>query len=91
MITNSVFDKAIENARKHRLVKKRNCIVLEPSYHTTKFFSETLLAIEMKITQILMNKAVFLGISILELGKIVMYKFQYDCVKLKYEEKVKLF
>ena len=77
MIPNSVFDKAIENARKHRLVKRRNCIVLEANHHTTKFFSENLLAIEMKTTQILMNKAVFLGLSILELelGKIVMYKF----------------
>ena len=65
--------------------------MLEPNHHTTKFFSENLLAIEIKTTQILMNKAVFLGLSILELGKIVMYKFWYDYVKLKYEEKVKLF
>ena len=65
--------------------------MLEPNHHTTKVFSENLLAIEIKTTQILMNKAVFLGLSILELGKIVMYKFWYDYVKLKYEEKVKLF
>ena len=47
----------------------------------------------MKTTQILMNKTAFLGSSILELGKIiiVMYKFWYDYVKLKYKEKVKLF
>ena len=65
--------------------------MLEPNHHTTKVFSENLLAIEIKTIQILMNKAVFLGLSILELGKIVMYKFWYDYVKLKYEEKVKLF
>ena len=65
--------------------------MLEPNHHTTKVFSENLLAIEIKTTQILMNKAIFLGLSILELGKIVMYKFWYDYVKLKYEEKVKLF
>ena len=45
----------------------------------------------MKTTQILMNKAAFLGSLILELGKIIMYKFWYDYVKLKYKEKVKLF
>ena len=67
--------------------------MLEPNHHTTTFFSENLLAIEMKTTQILMNKTAFSGSSRLELGKIiiVMYKFWYDYVKLKYKEKVKLF
>ena len=46
----------------------------EPNYHTTKFFTENLLAIEMKKTEILMNKPVYLGLSILELSKILMYK-----------------
>ena len=47
----------------------------EPNYHTTKKFSENLLTIEMKRTQILINKPVYLCISILQLGKIVMYEF----------------
>ena len=38
-----------------------------------------------------MNKPVYLGLSILELSKILMYKFQHDYVKPKYGEKVKLF
>ena len=42
----------------------------EPDYHSTNFFSENLLAIEMKKTQILMNKPVYVGVSILELSKI---------------------
>ena len=46
----------------------------EPNYHTAKFFTEHLLAIEMK-KQILMNKHVCLGLSILELSKILMYEF----------------
>ena len=61
----------------------------EPNYHTAKFFTEHLLAIEMK-KQILMNKHVCLGLSILELSKILMYEFQFDYVKPKYEEKAKL-
>ena len=62
----------------------------EPNYHTTNFVSENLLAIEMRKIQILMNKAVYLGLSILELRKIVMYEFWYDYVKPKYREKAKL-
>ena len=37
-----------------------------------------------------MNKPVQLGLSILKLSKILMYKFWHDYVKLKYGEKVKL-
>ena len=77
-----VFGKTMENVRKHRdtkLVateKRRNYLISEPNYHSTKFFTENLLAIEMKKkSQILMNKPVYLRLSILDLGKIVMYEF----------------
>ena len=53
--------------------------------------SDNLIAIEMKIkTQIFMNKAVYLGLSILEISIIVMYDLWYDYVKPKYGEKAKL-
>ena len=61
LINNAVFGKTMRNMRKNgniKLVKterKRNCLVSEPNYHTTKFFTENLLAIEMKKTQILMH------------------------------------
>ena len=71
-----VFGKPIENVRKIRdskLVtrKRRNYyLVSEPNYHSTRFFTEYLLAIEMKIkTQILMNKFVYFKLSSLELKK----------------------
>ena len=54
LMNNSVFGKTMENVRKHRDIKlvttdeKRNKLVSEPNYHTTKRFSENLLAIEMK-------------------------------------------
>ena len=46
-----------------------------PNYHTTDFFTEFSLAIEMRKTQILINKPVYLELSILELRKILMYEF----------------
>ena len=52
--------------------------------------SDNLLAIEMKRRQILMNKLVYLGLSILGISKIVMHDFWYDYVKAKYTEKAKL-
>ena len=85
----------MENVRKHRDIKlatterRRNYLVSEPNYHTTKFFTEYLLAIEMEKTEILMNKPVYLGLSILELSKISMYEFWYEYVKPKSSEKAK--
>ena len=54
------------------------------------FFTKNLSAIEMRKTQISMNKPVYLGLSILDLNKTVMYKFWYDYVKPKYGENAKL-
>ena len=54
LMKNTVFGKTMGNLRKHRNIKlvpterKRNYLVSEPNYHTTKFFTEHLLAIEMK-------------------------------------------
>ena len=79
----------MENVRKHRDIKLVIIIIL-PNYHTTKFFTEHLLAIEMKKTEILMNKPVCLGLSILELNKILMYEFWHDYLKPKYGKKAKL-
>ena len=91
-MNNAAFGKTMENVRKHRDIKlvpterRRNYLVSETNYQTTKFFSENLLAIEMKKTKVLMNKPLYLGLSILELSKILMY----DYLKSKYDEKVNL-
>ena len=40
--------------------RRRNYLVSEPNYHTTKFFTKYLLGIEMKRIQIPVNKPVYL-------------------------------
>ena len=73
LMSNAVFGKTMENVRKHRDIKlvttdkRRNQFVSELNYHTTKWFSENLLAIKMKKTKVKMNKPVYLGLSILEI------------------------
>ena len=80
-MNNSVFGRTFMNVRKQRdtkLVatdKRRNQLASEPNYHTTKWFSENLLAIEMKKTKVKMNKPVYLGFSILEINKTIINKF----------------
>ena len=53
---------------------RRNYLVLKPNYHITKFFTENLLALEVKKTEICINKPVYLELPILELSKILMYE-----------------
>ena len=96
LMINSVFGKTMENLRKHRDIKlvttdeKRSKLISEPNYHTTKQFSENLLAIEMKKTKVKMNKPVYLGMSILDISKTLMYEFWYDYIKPKYGDRAKL-
>ena len=78
---NSVFGKTMENVRKHRDIRlvtteeKRIKLVSKPNYHITKHFSKHLLAIEIKNTKVRMNKPVYLGMSILDISKTLMYGF----------------
>ena len=69
---------------------KRNKLVSEPNYHTTKWFSENLLTKEMKKTVIKPNKPIYLGLAILSLSKIRMYEYCYDDMKPKYGDNIKL-
>ena len=95
-MNNAVFGKTMENIRKHRDIKlvttdkRRNQLVSEPNYHTTKYFSEDLLVTEMKKIKIKTNKPVYFGISILDISKTLMYEFYYDYIKPKYQGNAKL-
>ena len=95
-MNNFVFGKTSENVRNHsdiRLVasdKRRKRLVSEPNYHSHKKFSDHLMAIEMKKTRVKMNKPLYLGMSILDISKTLMYKFWYDYIKPKYGDRAKL-
>ena len=80
-MNNYIFGKTMEDVSKQRDIKlattdkRRNQWVSEPNNHTTKWFSENLLTIKMKKIKVKMNKPVYLGLSILEISKTLMYKF----------------
>ena len=96
LMNNSVFGKTMENIRKYKHIKlvatdkKRRKWVSEPNYHTINLISEDLSIIEMKKTKVKMNKPIYLGLSILEISKTLMYEFWYDYMKPKYNNDVKL-
>ena len=81
----------MENVRKHLYyLYKRNKLVSEPNYHTMKLISENISIIEMKKEKVKMKKPIYLGLSILQISKKIMYEFWYDYVKKKYGDMAKL-
>ena len=96
VMNNAVFGKTMENVRKHRDIKlvtadkRRNQLASKPNYHITKYFSEHLMTIETKTTKVKMNKLIYPGMLILDISKTLMYKFWYDYIKPKYQDKAKL-
>ena len=96
LMNNAVVGKTMENIRKYRDIKlvttdkKRNKLVSEPNYHTITYISEDLSIIEMNKTKVKMNQPIYLGLSTLDISKILMYKFWYDYMKPKYGNRVKL-
>ena len=96
LMNNAVFGKTMENVTKHRDIKlvttnkKRNKLVSEPNYHAINYISKDLTIIEMKKTKIKMNKPIYLGLSILDISKILIYEFRYDYMKPKYGNDAKL-
>ena len=86
----------MKNVKKHidiKLVatdKRRNQLVSDPKNHTGEWFSNDLLTIKMKKMKVKMNKPVYLGLSIFEISKTLMYEFWYDYIEQKYQSKAKL-
>ena len=80
LMNNSVFGNTMENVWKHRDIRlvvevRRNRLVSKPNYHSTKYFSEKLLAIQMKKRKVRKNKPLYLGLSILGISKTLMFEF----------------
>ena len=83
LMNNAVFGKTMKNVRKDKDIelvttnKRRNYLVSELNSYE-KILSENLSAKEMKKIKVKMNKPEYLGLSILEISKRLMYEFWYQ-------------
>ena len=82
----------MENIRKHRnikLVTNREAYlrtVMKPNFKSGVLFGENLMGCEMGKIKVITKKSVYLGQTILDLSKIVMYEFHYDYIKPRFKD-----
>lgn len=95
LMNNAVFGKTMENLRKrkeiHLVSDEAKALKLQPWFEDRLIIGNNLVPIEMKKKKILFNKPIYVGASILELSKTLMYKFHYDVMIPKFtQEKLKI-
>ena len=96
LMNNSVFGKTMENIRNRVNIKLTTTgehfkkLTAKPNYESRKIFNENLVSVHMKKTSLTMNKPVYLGMSILDLSKTLMFDFHYKYIIPKYGNKAKL-
>lgn len=101
LLNNSCYGKTLENIRLRsdiRLVNKwygsgKNCgrnLIAQPNFKKCTIFDEDLAAIELHKSHILMNKPIVVGMCVLEISKVLMYKFLYNYLKPKYGQNIQL-
>ena len=94
-LNNSLFGKTIENQRKYSNIKlvigeKLKKLVVSPAFVNSKAFDNELHAVQMMKTSIVLNKPKYLGMSILDISKVIMYDFHYGYMA-KFPDKKLLF
>ena len=95
-MNNSVYGKTMGNSRKREKVRLVNNVedykkyVSKPSFVSQEIFSKILL-IFIKVKPVLtLDKPVYVGFSILDLSKLLMFEFHYKYIELKYDNSTKL-
>ena len=97
LMNNSFFGKTCEDVRKHQDVRivKNDCkvkrFVAKPQYNNHVIYEENMAAIQLKKTVVHLNKPRYVGMSILDISKLLMYQYHYNYLMQKYPEAKLLF
>ena len=100
LCNNGVYGKTIENTENYRCVKFCNKwsrkhksigareLISHPNFLSCKIINENFVIIEMKKGEVNYNKPFYIGFSVLEISKTLMYNFHYNYMKKKFNNKL---
>ena len=97
LMNNSFFGKTCEDVRKHRDVKiateaeKARQLIASPLYKQHSIYAENMVAIQFQKNKVNLNKPRYIGMSILDISKLIMYQFHYEYLMQKYPQAKLLF
>jgi len=86
----------MENLRKRLIVELVNNqskvreLTGKPTFHAFRIFNEDLVAVHMLKQRLYLNRPIYVGFTILDLSKILMYDFHYNYMKTKYGQNAQL-
>ena len=96
LMNNSVYGKTMENVRKHGDFEIVNSperfqqLVNKPLFKHRHILNKDLVIVEKDKHTVELSKPIYMGMSILDYSKIHMYSFDYDVLKPKYQDNIKL-
>lgn len=96
LMNNAVYGKSLENIRKRidfNLVldtRKLDRLIAKPRVKRWFVYNRDVAGVILKKTEITLNRPIYVGFSILDISKLIMYRFHYDYSLKKYGDKVKL-
>ena len=64
--------------------------ISKPNFHACIIFNSNLVAIEMEKLEVMMDKPIYIGLSVLDISKTVLYEFHYEFAKKQFDGKCKL-
>ncbi|XP_070169356.1 uncharacterized protein [Polyergus mexicanus] len=99
LMNNAVFGKTMENVRNHsnvRLVTRwdrrygAEAMIAKPNFYSRSVFAEDLVAVELRKLEVTFNKPIYVGMCILDISKIRLYKFHYEYMLPLYRDKCRV-
>lgn len=99
LFSNAIFGKSMENVRDRADIKLKNkwdgkdgvrVLIARPNFKSRTIFNENLVAIEMKKSEVFLNKPIIIGATVLEISKLKMYSFHYDYIKKEFKNNCRI-
>ncbi|CAH1099545.1 unnamed protein product [Psylliodes chrysocephalus] len=102
LLVNAIFGKALENVQKRKCIHlsshwENTCrslgarsLIAKPQFKTCSVFNENLVAIHLGNVKVYYDKPIYIGFSVLDISKTIIYEFFYGYIKKMYGDAVKL-